>query len=110
MGHAGRARKRHGQANCVIVRYADDFVVIVDGRREHVEQLREEITDVLSGIGLRLSTEKTSIVYLDQGFDFLGFRIQRRQKRGTQQRYVYVTSTRYRPGRRSNAPATRSKT
>lgn len=88
------ARKRHGQANCRLVRYADDFVVMVDGRREHVEGLREEISGVLSGIGLRLSTEKTSIVHIDQGFDFLGFRIQRRQKRGTQRRYVYTIPSR----------------
>ncbi len=87
-------RKRHGQANSIIVRYADDFVVMVDGNREHVEQLREEIADVLTGIGLRLSAEKTSIVHIDEGFDFLGFRIQRRQKRGTGQRYVYTIPSR----------------
>lgn len=88
------ARKRHGQANSIIVRYADDFVVMVDGHRQHVEQLREEIAGVLAGIGLRLSVEKTSIVHIDEGFDFLGFRIQRRQKRGTHQRYVYTIPSR----------------
>jgi RNA-directed DNA polymerase len=87
----GRAkRKRHGLANYKIVRYADDFVVMVDGQRQHVEQLREEIAGVLAGIGLRLSAEKTSIVHIDEGLDFLGFRIQRRRKRGTRQRYVYT--------------------
>jgi RNA-directed DNA polymerase len=87
-------RKRHGQANCIIVRYADDFVVMVDGHRGHVEELREEISVVLSGIGLRLSAEKTSIVHIDEGFDFLGFRIQRRRKRGTSQRYIYTIPSR----------------
>jgi RNA-directed DNA polymerase len=91
----GRAkRKRHGQANHIIVRYADDFVIMLDGRREHVEEICEEIAGVLSEIGLRLSAEKTSIVHIDEGFDFLGFRIQRRRKRGTSQHYVYTIPSR----------------
>jgi RNA-directed DNA polymerase len=83
-------KKRHGQANYRIVRYADDFVILVAGNRAHVEQIREEISDVLSRIGLRLSPAKTSIVHIDEGFEFLGFRIQRRRKRGTDKRYVYT--------------------
>jgi RNA-directed DNA polymerase len=83
-------KKRHGQANYRIVRYADDFVILVAGNRAHVEQIREDISDVLSGIGLRLSSAKTSIVHIDEGFNFLGFRIQRRRKRGTDKRFVYT--------------------
>ena len=33
--------------------------------------------------GLRLSEEKTRIAHIDEGFDFLGFRIQRQPKRGS---------------------------
>lgn len=83
-------RKRHGLANYKVVRYADDFVVLVDGHREHVETICEEISDVLTGIGLQLSPEKTSIVHIDEGFDFLGFRVRRRFKRGTNERYIYT--------------------
>src|SRR4051794_22555821 len=36
------------------------------------------------------SLKKSSIVHIDEGFDFLGFRIQRRRKRGTDQNYVYT--------------------
>lgn len=92
--YARARRKRRGLANYKIVRYADDFVVMVNGHRQHVEDLRGEISGVLAGIGLRLSVEKTSIVHIDEGFDFLGFRIQRRQKRGTSQRYVYTIPSR----------------
>jgi RNA-directed DNA polymerase len=67
---------------------------MVDGHRQHVEELREEISGVLAGIGLRLSAEKTSIVHIDEGFDFLGFRIQRRRKRGTSRHYVYTIPSR----------------
>ncbi len=41
-------------------------------------------------MGLRLSEAKTQVTHLDRGFDFLGFRIQRRRKRGTNKWYVYT--------------------
>ena len=45
---------------------------------------------MLATLGLRLSPAKTAIVHLDEGFDFLGFRIQWRRKRGTDKWYVYT--------------------
>ncbi len=45
---------------------------------------------MLAPMGLRLSADKTRIVHIDEGFDFLGFRIQRHQKRGTVKRFVYT--------------------
>ena len=41
-------------------------------------------------MGLRLSPEKTLITHIDDGLDFLGWRIQRHRKRGTDKSYVYV--------------------
>jgi RNA-directed DNA polymerase len=41
-------------------------------------------------MGLRLSPEKTLITHIDEGLDFLGWRIQRHRKRGTDKQYVYV--------------------
>ena len=83
-------RRRHGRANYRLVRYADDWCLLVSGTREDAEALREEITGVLSTMGLRLSPEKTLITHIDEGLDFLGWHIQRRRKRGTNQRYVYT--------------------
>ncbi|MFJ9822744.1 group II intron reverse transcriptase/maturase, partial [Streptomyces sp. NPDC101151] len=86
-----RRRRRHsGCPNWRIVRYADDFVVLVDGDSADVEELREEIAGVLRPLGLRLSQAKTQIVHMSDGFDFLGFRIQWRRKRGTDKWYVYT--------------------
>ena len=65
------------------MRYADDFVVMVAGTKAHAEDLKIEVAAVLSTMGLRLSEEKTMIVDIDEGFDFLGFRIQRQTKRGS---------------------------
>ena len=55
---------------------------MVKGTREHAEALRAETSRVLAPIGLRLSEEKTSVCHIDEGFDFLGYRIQRRIWRG----------------------------
>ena len=86
-----RARRRaKGLPNWRIVRYADDFVVLVHGTREDVEALREDIADVLAKVGLGLSQTKTRIVHMSEAFDFLGFRIQWRRKRGTDKWYVYT--------------------
>jgi RNA-directed DNA polymerase len=85
-----RYRRRRGLPNWRLVRYADDFVVLVDSDRAHVEQLREDISHVLAPMGLRLSEAKTRIVHMSEGFDFLGFHIQWRRKRGTSHWYVYT--------------------
>jgi len=65
-------------------------VVLVSGTREHAEALREDVARILAPIGLRLSEAKTTVRHIDEGFDFLGFRIQRRRKRGTTKRAVYT--------------------
>jgi RNA-directed DNA polymerase len=83
-------RRRHGQPTYRLVRYADDFVVLVSGSRNHAEAVQDQVAAVLAPIGLRLSPEKTAVVHIDEGFDFLGFRIQRHQKPGTNRRYVYT--------------------
>jgi len=67
-----RRRSWNSQPSWRIVRYADDFVVLVRGDREHVEALHKEIADVLAPIGLRLSPAKTKIAHIDDGFEFLG--------------------------------------
>ena len=85
-----RKRRRNGMANYKIIRYADDFVIMVSGDRHHAEELREEVAAVLEPLGLRLAPEKTAVVHIDEGFNFLGFHIRRQRKRGTQKRYVYT--------------------
>jgi len=87
-------RIRHGQGNWRIIRYADDFALVVFGGQHHAEALREEVTAVLAPLGLRLAPEKTRVVHIDEGFDFLGFTIRRMRKRGTQKHYVYTKPSR----------------
>lgn len=85
-----RKRRRLGQANFRLIRYADDFLVMVAGDRVHAEQARDAVAAVLAPIGLRLSAAKTMITHIDEGFDFLGWRIQRHRKRGTAKHFVYT--------------------
>lgn len=83
---SGRAKRRyHGLGNWRIVRYADDFVIMTNGGRDDVERLQEQVTQVLNGIGLRLSPAKTRIAHLSEGINFLGFHLQWRQRRGSGQ-------------------------
>jgi RNA-directed DNA polymerase len=92
-----RWRRRHGLPNWRIVRYADDFVVMVNGTVDDVEALREEVAHVLAPLGLRLSAAKTRIVHMSNGFEFLGFHIQWRRKPGTRSEWHVYTFIADRP-------------
>lgn len=83
-------RKRNGHGNWKLIRYADDFVLMVSGDRHHAEALREEVAAVLAPLGLHLAPEKTHTVHIDEGFVFLGHLIRRQRKRGTRKHYVYT--------------------
>lgn len=83
-------RRRYGLANYRLIRYADDFVIVVTGQQQDAEQLRGEVTQVLAPMGLALSPGKTRVVHIDEGFDFLGFNIRRMRKRGSHKRFVYT--------------------
>jgi RNA-directed DNA polymerase len=83
-------RRAKGAPTWRLMRYADDFVVMVHGTQPHTEALREHVAQTLAPIGLRLSPAKTQVVHLNDGFDFLGFRIQRRRKKGTDKWHVYT--------------------
>jgi RNA-directed DNA polymerase len=83
-------RRKRGQPTYRLVRYADDFVVMIYGTKAHAEELKIEVAAILTTMGLRLSEEKTMIVDIDEGFEFLGFRIQRKQQRGSNKRHIYT--------------------
>ena len=72
----GIQRTRAGgiKGNRAVVRYADDFVVFCE-TREDAESVVGVLTAWLAARGLTLSEEKTHIVHLSEGFDFLGFTV-----------------------------------
>ena len=54
-----------------LVRYADDFVVFCH-TKEEAEAAKRDLTEWLMERGLHLSQQKTRIIHLEEGFDFLG--------------------------------------
>jgi Reverse transcriptase (RNA-dependent DNA polymerase)/Group II intron, maturase-specific domain/HNH endonuclease len=71
-------RRRQGLSNFVYARYADDFVILANGTREQALEMRKEVHDYLRDrLRLELSLEKTKVTHLNDGFDFLGFHLQR---------------------------------
>jgi RNA-directed DNA polymerase len=76
-------RRKAGLGNYRLIRYADDFVVLSNDRIEGVRQAKQEIRDFLANeLHLELSEEKTHITHVNDGFDFLGFHIQRCKPEG----------------------------
>ena len=58
-----------------VVRYADDFLVFCESQEDAKVVAEQILPNWLAERGLSLSKEKTRIVHLKTGFDFLGFTI-----------------------------------
>jgi group II intron reverse transcriptase/maturase len=87
-------RRKNGLGNVYLVRYADDFVLLTNGTKSQAQALKAEFGKVLARLGLELSQEKTKITHVNDGLDFLGFHVQRREQRSKPgKRVLYVTPT-----------------
>jgi RNA-directed DNA polymerase len=71
-GANGRAKK----GTPVLIRYADDFVVHCHSRQEALE-VKDRLAGWLAPRGLAFNEDKTRVVTLQEGFDFLGFNVRR---------------------------------
>jgi RNA-directed DNA polymerase len=60
----------------VLVRYADDFAVLCHSQRQ-AQQVQARLAEWLAPRGLAFNEDKTRIVHLSQGFDFLGVTVRR---------------------------------
>jgi group II intron reverse transcriptase/maturase len=70
-------RKKEIGGTLMLTRYADDWVALWNGSRDRAEDIKAEIKTFLADeLKLRLSEEKTLITHIDDGFDFLGYRIE----------------------------------
>jgi len=63
-----------------LTRYADDWVVTCRTRPE-AEKALEEAKKILTELGVILNEEKTRIVHVSNGFEFLGYKVKRGQRR-----------------------------
>lgn len=65
------------KAGVAVTRYADDWVAVCRSRAE-AERALASARAVLEGeLGLRLHPQKTRIVHISQGFEFLGYKLGR---------------------------------
>ncbi len=60
----------------VLVRYADDFVVMCH-TKDQAQQVRHRLAGWLAPRGLAFNEDKTHIVHVEAGFDFLGCNVRR---------------------------------
>lgn len=81
----GVKRDRYGVYRCsrAVVRYADDFLVFCETKEDAAECVKILIR-FLAARGLEFSAEKTRVVHLREGFDFLGFNIRQFRSKSTQ--------------------------
>ena len=63
-----------------LTRFADDWVITCKSAAEARAALAAA-TRILEQLGVRLSPQKTRIIHVQQGFDFLGYRIVRTGER-----------------------------
>ena len=65
--------RKKGLPTYKLIRFADDFVVLVHGTREHAESLKAETAEFLrKHMKMELSQEKTLVTHVEDGFNFLG--------------------------------------
>jgi RNA-directed DNA polymerase len=60
----------------ILIRYADDLVALCHTRDE-AQQVKARLAEWLAPRGLTFNEDKTRVVCLDEGFDFLGFTVRR---------------------------------
>jgi RNA-directed DNA polymerase len=93
--HSQRARDRaKGVPSYRMIRFADDFVVLVRGTEAQAQAIKEQTAEFMrEQMRLTLSPEKTAITHVDDGFDLLGFRVKRAPWRG-KKRVAYTFPSR----------------
>jgi RNA-directed DNA polymerase len=85
----GIKRDSHGnlRSSRAIVRYADDFVVFCQTQEDAAACIRI-LKEWLAERGLQFSDEKTRIVHLQDGFEFLGFHVRHYKDRRTRSGWI----------------------
>jgi RNA-directed DNA polymerase len=74
--HVGSDAAAAAAGSPVLIRYADDLVAFCHTRHE-AQQVKMRLASWLAPRGLAFNEDKTRIITLDEGFDFLGFNVRR---------------------------------
>lgn len=74
-----RIHNEVGYRNCKYIRYADDFVIGIQGPNSMAIEIRDKVKDFLKHkLNVELSLEKTKITHISKGIDFLGYKFCRK--------------------------------
>jgi len=74
--HADRSDGRVAMGSPLVIRYADDLIALCHTKDEAL-QVKARLTEWLAPRGLAFNEDKTRVVTLSDGFDFLGFNVRR---------------------------------
>src|SRR5919204_557110 len=74
--HTGARAGQTVAGSPALIRYADDLVACCHSRQQ-AEQVKARLAGWLAPRGLAFNEDKTRIVHLAEGFDFLGFNVRR---------------------------------
>jgi hypothetical protein len=72
--------KRH-PSKVGYARYADDFVIMVQGKKPEAQAIKDQIGKKLQEMGLALSEEKTKLTHWQYRVNFLGYQVHGKQTR-----------------------------
>jgi len=72
------ARRRKNSGNFILSRYADDFIMLGNGSKEIVTEMKKKLARFLrEELRLELSQGKTLVTHVMDGFNFLGFHVRK---------------------------------
>ena len=85
--------ERMSEAGYALTRYCDDWLIVCHSRREAEQALASARAVLEEELGLRIHPDKTRIVHITQGFEFLGYKIKQGKgmnyKKGKPDLYAY---------------------
>jgi group II intron reverse transcriptase/maturase len=69
------AKEKRHRSKIGYVRYADDFVIMVQGKKSEAQAIKDQIGKKLQNMGLTLSEEKTKLTHWRYRVNFLGYQL-----------------------------------
>jgi RNA-directed DNA polymerase len=90
LGIKGARANGYSHNKRAVIRYADDIIVLCESQQD-TQGVKQTLTPWLSQRGLTWSEEKTRIVCLEEGFNFVGFNIRRYPSKTTKSGWKLLT-------------------
>jgi group II intron reverse transcriptase/maturase len=84
-----KRRRRRGKGSWQYVRYADDFLLMTNNRKRRAEKMLERVGGFVSDeLNLKLSDKKSELVHIEDGFEFLGYKLKAKTSTGGLKRLI----------------------